>query len=138
MKNEQCGFASEAKETRRRFGSFASLRMTVPSLRMTFAFAVLLGGCKDDSVDAHGNFEATEVTVAAEVGGRLLSFGLEEGDRVAPDSVVGVVDTVPLLLERRALLARRAAAAARASRPSRRSSRPPSTSTPRTGSAAPG
>ena len=78
---------------------------------MTLAFAVLLGACKDDSVDAHGNFEATEVTVAAEVGGRLLSFALEEGDRVAPDSVVGVVDTVPLLLERRALLARRAAAA---------------------------
>ena len=50
------------------------------------------------------------MTVAAEVGGRLLSFGLEEGDRVAKDSVVGVVDTVPLVLERQALAARRAAA----------------------------
>jgi HlyD family secretion protein len=82
--------------------SLASLGMTL---------VALLAACKDDDVDAHGNFEATEVTVAAEVGGRLLSFGLEEGDRVVPDSVVGVVDTVPLLLERRALLARRAAAA---------------------------
>jgi HlyD family secretion protein len=79
--------------------------------------AVLLGllalaSCRKNSPDAYGNFEATEVTVAAEVGGRLLSFGLEEGDRIARDSVVGVVDTIPLVLERQALVARRAAAAA--------------------------
>ena len=74
---------------------------------------VAVTSCRRDTADAYGNFEATEVTVAAEVGGRLLAFGLEEGDRVRSDSVLGVVDTVPLLLERRALLARRAAAAAR-------------------------
>ncbi len=74
---------------------------------------LLLASCGDDEPDAYGNFEATEVTVAAEVGGRLLAFALEEGDRVAEDSMVGVVDTVPLLLERRTLVARRAAAAAR-------------------------
>jgi HlyD family secretion protein len=70
----------------------------------------VLSGCRKDTVDAYGNFEATEVTVAAEVGGRLLSFGLEEGDRLAKDTVVGLVDTVPLVLERQALVARRAAA----------------------------
>jgi HlyD family secretion protein len=74
--------------------------------------AVALSACGSETADAYGNFEATEVTVAAEVSGRLLSFGLEEGDRVARDSVVGVVDTIPLLLERQALMARRAAAAA--------------------------
>ena len=72
-----------------------------------------LAACRKDTVDAYGNFEATEVTVAAEVGGRLLSFGLEEGDRLPKDTVVGVVDTIPLLLERHALVARRAAAASR-------------------------
>ncbi|MGH7517466.1 MAG: HlyD family secretion protein [Gemmatimonadales bacterium] len=75
---------------------------------------VALVSCRNENADAYGNFEATEVTVAAEVGGRLLSFGLEEGDRVAKNTVVGVVDTIPLLLERQALVARRAAAAARA------------------------
>jgi HlyD family secretion protein len=75
--------------------------------------AVVLASCRKEHVDAYGNFEATEVTVAAEVGGRLLAFGLEEGDRIARDSVVGVIDTVPLVLERQALAARRAAAAAR-------------------------
>jgi HlyD family secretion protein len=75
--------------------------------------ALLLGACDNGGPDAYGNFEATEVTVAAEIGGRLLAFALEEGDRVARDSVVGVVDTVPLVLERQALAARRSAAAAR-------------------------
>ncbi|MBA3555380.1 MAG: HlyD family efflux transporter periplasmic adaptor subunit, partial [Gemmatimonadales bacterium] len=75
--------------------------------------AVALASCRNEDADAYGNFEATEVTVAAEVAGRLLSFGLEEGGRVTKDSVVGVVDTIPLLLERQALVARRAAAAAR-------------------------
>jgi HlyD family secretion protein len=83
---------------------------------MTLAafLAATLASCDTDEPDAYGNFEATEVTVAAEVGGRLLSFSVEEGDRVAEGVVLGVVDTVPLLLERRALVARRAAAAARA------------------------
>jgi HlyD family secretion protein len=74
---------------------------------------LVLTACHKDKVDAYGNFEATEVTVAAEVGGRLLSFRLEEGDRVAQDSVVGVVDTIPLSLQRQELAARRAAAVAR-------------------------
>ncbi len=74
--------------------------------------ALAVVSCRNGRADAYGNFEATEVTVAAEVGGRLLAFAVEEGDRIARDSVVGVVDTVPLLLERRALVARRAAAAA--------------------------
>ena len=65
-------------------------------------------------MDAYGNFEATEVTVGAEVGGRLLAFHLEEGDQLEKGALVGAVDTVPLLLERQALVARRAAAASRA------------------------
>jgi HlyD family secretion protein len=75
--------------------------------------AAALAGCGNDEPDAYGNFEATEVTVAAELGGRLLAFALEEGDRMSRDRVVGVVDTVPLVLERDAVVARRAAAQAR-------------------------
>ncbi len=78
-----------------------------------FCVFCVLTGCRKNSVDAYGNFEATEVTVAAEVGGRLLAFGLEEGDRLAKDTTVGVVDTIPLALERQALVAQRQAAAAR-------------------------
>jgi HlyD family secretion protein len=76
--------------------------------------AAALTSCRGEDADAYGNFEATEVTVAAEVGGRLLALEVEEGDRVSRGAAVGVVDTAPLLLERRATAARRAAAAARA------------------------
>jgi HlyD family secretion protein len=79
---------------------------------MTLA-ALFVAACRSDEPDAYGNFEATEVTVAAELGGRLLAFRLDEGDRVVQDSVVGVVDTVPLVLERQTLVARRDAAQAR-------------------------
>lgn len=81
--------------------------------RMTAIILLALMACHKEKVDAYGNFEATEVTVAAELGGRLLAFGPEEGDRLAKDSVVGVVDTIPLVLDRQALVARRQAAAAR-------------------------
>lgn len=82
-------------------------------MKLLVLAALVLAACRGEQPDAYGNFEATEVTVAAEVGGRLLAFHLEEGDRMPRDSVVGVVDTVPLVLERQALVARRAAAAAR-------------------------
>jgi HlyD family secretion protein len=101
---------SEAQEPKRRQVPSSPLRVT----RAALWLAVLaLAACGKDKVDAYGNFEATEVTVGAEVGGRLLAFGLEEGDRLAKDSVIGVVDTVPLVLERQELVARRAAAVSR-------------------------
>jgi HlyD family secretion protein len=88
--------------------------MSTRRVRLTMLLAGLaISACGTDEPDAYGNFEATEVTVAAEVGGRLLAFRLEEGDRVTRDSVLGIVDTVPLLLERQAVVARRAAAQAR-------------------------
>jgi HlyD family secretion protein len=101
---------SEAKEPKRRYVPFTTLRVTSGGFLL---LALMLVSCRNDEPDAYGNFEATEVTVAAEVGGRLLSFRLEEGDSIVKDSVMGVVDTVPLVLERQALIARRSAAAAR-------------------------
>jgi HlyD family secretion protein len=76
--------------------------------------AVVVSSCRKQHIDAYGNFEATEVTVAAGVAGRLLALGVEEGDRVSKGALLGAVDTVPLILERRANVARRAAGASRA------------------------
>jgi HlyD family secretion protein len=81
---------------------------------VVLAGALGLLACREQETDAYGNFEATEVTVAAEVGGRLLALRLEEGDRVSKGTSVGAVDTLPLVLERRATVARRAAGASRA------------------------
>lgn len=93
-----------------------------------FALAGVLGGCNgEDDLDAHGTFEADEVTVSSEAEGQLVRFSVEEGDRLAatpqgdgrriqqrPEEaptadrvVVGLVDTTRLALQRRELRARR-------------------------------
>ena len=46
-------------------------------LRVTLSLASLASiACRNHEPDAYGNFEATEVTVAAEVGGRQIDFRL--------------------------------------------------------------
>lgn len=90
--------------------------------------ALLVLRCEtENGADAHGNFEADEVTVSSEASGQLLRFSVEEGDRLSagtfgaptistpserPErgtrrSVVGLVDTTRLGLQRRELRARR-------------------------------
>lgn len=83
-----------------------SLRILYYSLAAT----LLCGGltaCNSsaDEADATGVFEATEVLVSAESGGRILYLDLQEGDRVESDRVVGYIDTVQLALKREQLLA---------------------------------
>lgn len=83
------------------------------SLRILYhclAATLLCGGltaCNSsaDEADATGVFEATEVLVSAESGGRILHLDLQEGDRVESDRVVGYIDTVQLALKREQLLA---------------------------------
>jgi HlyD family secretion protein len=107
--------------------------LTMRTARFTFFAALLscsltIAGCSDgNGPDAHGNFEANEVTVSSETEGQLLRFDLEEGDRLAAAefgalgteggrqkrergsrrTVVGLVDTTRLALQRRELRARR-------------------------------
>ena len=68
----------------------------------------LLTGCSSQpkGSDAYGNFEATTLLVSAESNGRLLWFGVEEGNELAGRDTVGLVDTVALALKKGALVAR--------------------------------
>lgn len=63
--------------------------------------ALSLPGCKSNGheVDASGTFEAEEVLVSSELGGRILSFHVEEGQQLSKDSVVGTVDATNLSLQ---------------------------------------
>ena len=72
-------------------------------------------GCanNDNGADAYGNFEATEVTISAEVGGTLERFSVREGARLAAQTNVGLIDTTQLALQRQQLRAQRAAARTR-------------------------
>ena len=80
---------SAARGTMPAFGAFAPLRLTA---------GLLLAACGAGEPDAYGNFEATEVTVAAEVGGQLgaglleqthLYVGLTGSGCLAPDEEAG-------------------------------------------------
>ena len=57
-------------------------------------------GSGSDNYDATGTFEATEVTVSAEAGGRLLFLDVEEGSQLTAGAEVGIIDTVQLALKK--------------------------------------
>lgn len=68
------------------------------------AFAACGNGA-DDAIEASGTIEATEADLGFQVGGRIDSILVREGDRVTPDQPLAALD-------RRELLARRDAARA--------------------------
>jgi HlyD family secretion protein len=70
--------------------------------------ALAAGACSSSKhrCDASGVFEATEVVVSSEVGGRLQSLALEEGQPLDSAQVVGQVDSTQLYLQKLQLLAR--------------------------------
>ena len=57
-------------------------------------------GNKAEHFDASGNFEATEVVVSSEIGGKILSLDVEEGSKLNKDSVVGFVDAANINLQK--------------------------------------
>ncbi len=66
------------------------------------AFAVLAGACNRSKydADASGTFEADEVIVSSEIGGKLLSFTPEEGTALDSGKTVGVIDAENLSLQK--------------------------------------
>lgn len=61
----------------------------------------LLYGCgpSTETYDAAGAFESTEVVVSAEAVGRILEFGLQEGQSVRAGQALGRIDTLQLKLQ---------------------------------------
>ena len=58
------------------------------------AASVLLMSCKnnENQFDASGTFEASEVIVSSELGGKILSLTVNEGDTVSGNKIVGTID----------------------------------------------
>jgi HlyD family secretion protein len=63
---------------------------------------VFIAGCNlhDRAFDAEGVFEADEVIVSSEVPGKILTLNLDEGSQLAKDSIVAVIDSIPLQLQK--------------------------------------
>ena len=90
-------------------------RTTAPPAVLRLSFVLFAMACtREPEPDAYGNFEAVEVVVSAEAGGRLLTFTAREGERLETNAVVGAIDTTAVALERSQAVAQRDAIAARA------------------------
>ena len=63
--------------------------------------ALMMTACgnKEKDYDATGTFEATEITVFAEQSGTLLSFDVNEGDKIEATRQVGLIDTTQTWLK---------------------------------------
>lgn len=74
---------------------------------ITLLITVSLISCNKDNekADGYGNFEATEVTISAEANGKLMSFSVEEGIVLEPNTKVGLIDTTQLYLNKQQLIA---------------------------------
>lgn len=70
-----------------------------------FIFAVastwLLSACSSSQLkhDAAGIFEADEVIVSSELAGKILQFKVNEGDLLKKDSVIAIIDALPVSLQ---------------------------------------
>ncbi len=78
-------------------------------MKQLFTFLILINlvACNknNDNADGYGNFEATEVTISAEASGKIEYLNLEEGAIVAPNTQVGLIDTIQLYLSKQQLIA---------------------------------
>lgn len=65
----------------------------------------LLASCGSSQLqhDAAGIFEADEVVVSSESGGKILRFDVKEGDILKKDSVVASIDALPVNLQQQQL-----------------------------------
>lgn len=65
-------------------------------------FCLLLTACNsnDNKFDASGSFEADEVIVSSELAGKILSFKVDEGLTIPKDSVIGLIDSQNLTLQK--------------------------------------
>jgi HlyD family secretion protein len=76
---------------------------------------LILASCsnkKGDS-DAWGTFEATEITISAEVSGKILQLNLEEGQVIKAGTQIGIIDTIDWVLKKEQLMAQRGAIASK-------------------------
>ncbi|MBN2633189.1 MAG: HlyD family efflux transporter periplasmic adaptor subunit [Bacteroidales bacterium] len=64
--------------------------------------AIMLTGCNNRTgeADAYGTFEATEVIVSAETGGRILGLMVSEGTEVGEEKVIAFIDTTLFHLQK--------------------------------------
>jgi HlyD family secretion protein len=81
-------------------------RITNKPIWISLCLIILFAACgsKQNSFDATGSFEATEVIVSSEAVGRILTFDIIEGKEVAANEPLGVIDSMQLYLSKLQLM----------------------------------
>lgn len=71
-------------------------------ISILLSLSLLSGACggNKNNFDASGTFEAEEVIVAAEIGGKLKTFTVEEGQMLSEGQMVGTIDAENLALQK--------------------------------------
>jgi HlyD family secretion protein len=79
--------------------------MRIRYLTAAFLLVFALSSCHsgDETSDAYGNFEATEIIISAQANGEILNLGIEEGDVLKANQIVGLIDTTDLFLRKKLL-----------------------------------
>jgi len=74
---------------------------------ISFAWALILVSCNssENSPDAYGQFEATEIIISAQTQGSLLNWNVEEGKKYDSSAVLGYIDSTSLFLKKEQLKA---------------------------------
>jgi len=81
-------------------------QLTINNMKLRLLLIVcpvlLLAGCKQhtDEADAFGSFEATEVMISAESGGRIVRFAMTEGSTIGAGTEIALIDTTLLHLQK--------------------------------------
>ncbi len=72
---------------------------------LSIAGIVLISACSSSQLkhDAAGIFEADEIIVSSELSGKILAFKVNEGDLLKKDSVVAMIDALPVNLQQQQL-----------------------------------
>lgn len=79
-------------------------------LQLSMVTAALLTISCDDQgelADAYGNIETDEVLISAQGTGQLQYFNVEEGQSLESDEQLGLVDTLPLFIQKKELSAQK-------------------------------
>ena len=74
--------------------------MRIIYMFMLIAVATTACNNSENKFDATGTFEATEVIVSSELGGRIVSLNVNEGDTISANRIVGAVDAEGIELQK--------------------------------------
>lgn len=74
------------------------------SVAVFITFAIASCGDKNKNFDAMGVFESDEILVSSEIGGKIVTLDLREGDRLEKGVPVGQIDITQLQLSKEQLL----------------------------------